>query len=137
MVDINKMDESVQELVKIKNKLAEIGYDSEEYDSVEEQLHDLEDSFIDNFGDYLEEVLHNVHDEYCPDNDVLLPIAYLAKEYTVTDDNQYDVGADAGVFVDADDYPGKNTRLVFIPNPLRIVMNIGRDSREVLWTAEN
>ncbi len=135
MTDVKKMDESVQELIKVKNELSGLDYNDERYDEVEEKLHDLEDNFVEKFGDFLEEVLHNVHDEYCPDNDVLLPIAYLAKEYSISSDNQYDVAPNSGVFVDADDYPGKNTRLVLIPNPLRIVMNIDKENRETLWTA--
>ena len=34
-----------------------------------------------NYGDYIEEALRDVHDEFCPDSEVLLPIAYLANEY--------------------------------------------------------
>ena len=133
MVDIIELDKSLQELVQIKNKLSSIGYDDAEYDDVEEQLHDKEDEFIDEFGDYLDEVLHNVHDEYCPDNDVLLPTAYLANKYVVNPDNSFEVSPSEGVFVDADDFPGKNTRLVIIPNPIRVVLNIDANTREILW----
>ena len=137
MVDIIKLDKNLQELVLLKNKLSSIGYDNAEYDDVEEKLHDLEDSFIDEYGDYLEEVLHNVHDEYCPDNDVLLPTAYLANVYKVNPDNSFEVSSSEGVFVDADDFPGKNTRLVIIPNPLRIVLNIDSKNSEILWRSES
>ena len=133
MVDIIELDKSLQELVQIKNKLSSIGYDDAEYDDVEEQLHDKEDEFIDEFGDYLDEVLHNVHDEYCPDNDVLLPTAYLANKDVVNPDNSFEVSPSEGVFVDADDFPGKNTRLVIIPNPIRVVLNIDANTREILW----
>ena len=135
MVDSVKMDKEMQELIKVRNQLSKMDYSNEEYDTLEESLHDMEDDFIEEFGDHLEEVLHNVHDEYCPDNDVLLPIAYIAKNYTVSDDNLFDVDNKAGIYVDADDFPGKNTRLVMIPNPVRIVMLLG-DSRETLWTQD-
>ena len=135
MVDIENMDKSLQEIVRLKNLLATMGYDNKDYDIVEEELHDKEDNFVEVFGEYLEDVLHNVHDEYCPDNDVLLPIAYLAKKYIVTPENEFDVPTSAGVFVDADDYPGKNTRLVLIPNPTRLVLNIDAENRTEVWSS--
>ena len=135
MVDIEKMDKSMQEIAVLKNTLSTMGYDNEKYDDVEEELHDKEDDFLEEFGTYLEEVLHNVHDEVAPDTEVLLPIAYMAKVYSISEDGQFDVSHNSGVFVDADDFPGKNTRLVFIPNPVRIVMNVDRENRETLWTS--
>ena len=135
MVDIEKLDKTLQEIVRLKNLLSTLGYDSKDYDSTEEELHGKEDFLVEEFGEYLDDVLHNVHDEYCPDNDVLLPTAYLANKYLVTPDNEFDVSTSAGVFVDADDYPGKNTRLVFLPNPTRLILNIDAENRNEVWTA--
>ncbi|MDH5598048.1 MAG: hypothetical protein OEY34_02925 [Cyclobacteriaceae bacterium] len=135
MVDVNELDKALQNLVKVKNQLAEMDYSNERYDELEEELHDLEDDFQDNYGEYIDEVLHDVHDEFCPDNDVLLPIAYLANKYIITEDGKFDVSYDAGVFVDADDFPGKNTRMVLVPGPIRLILNIDQSTREVLWTA--
>ena len=61
--------------------LKKLDYNNPKYDDLEEELHDLEDSLHVKFGDFLEEILQNVHDKYCPDTDVLFPIAYLAKSY--------------------------------------------------------
>jgi hypothetical protein len=80
----------------------------------------MEDDFQDNYGDYVEEALQNIHEEICPDNDVLMPIAYLGK----------------GVFVETEKYEGKDTKLVLMSNPARIVLAIGKDKQEVLWTAK-
>ena len=135
MVDIDKLDKTLQEIVRLKNLLSTMGYDSQDYDSVEEELHDKEDAFVEEFGDYMDEVLHTVHDEYCPDNDVLLPTAYLAQQYIITPENEFDAGSNSGVFVDADDFPGQNIRMVLIPNPTRLVLNINANSKEVVWTA--
>ena len=34
------------------------------------------------------------------------------------------------------DYPGKDTKLVIVPNPVRIILNIGADKQQVVWTAK-
>ena len=133
MIDIKKLDQKLIELINKKMELSTIGYDNEKYDDMEEELHDLEDDFIEEFGDYLEDALHSVHDEYCPDNDVLLPIAYLANTYKVDENKNYSAPGE-GVFVDADDFDSPNTRLVILPNPTRIVLNVGK-KEEILWTA--
>ena len=51
------------------------------YDELEEELHDLEDALMETHGEEMENVIQDVHDRICPDTDVLLPIAYLAKAY--------------------------------------------------------
>jgi hypothetical protein len=119
-MDIKALDKALQEIVKKREELGKIDYNNPKYDDLEEQLHDLEDEFQDNYGEYLEEALQDVHDELCPDNDVLMPIAYLGK----------------GVFVEVDKYPGKDTKLILAPNPPRIVLSLGKDKQEVVWTAK-
>lgn len=134
MIDQVKLEKDFQEIALLRNQLDEVGYDSEDYDDLEEALHDKEDDFQEEFGGYLEEVLHDVHDEFCPDNDVLLPIAYMAKKYVVTEDQLFTVTTKDGVFVDADDYPGNNTRLVLIPKPTRLVLIVDKANTQVVWT---
>jgi len=117
-------------------ELQKIDYNNPKYDELEEQLHDLEDNLQDNYGEYLETALQQVHDKYSPDTDVLYPIAYLAKTYTVNDKNEYSVADNEGVFTEIDGQPSKNTKLVLIPNPPRIVLNGGKEKQQVLWTAK-
>jgi len=134
-MDIGKLNSALEAIIEKKLQLGELDYSSEKYDEVEEELHDLEDDLIDEYGEYLEEVLHEIHDEYCPDNDILLPTAYLAKIYIKKEDGTYDVTTDQGVIVDADDYPGKISRLVFLPNPMRIVLMVENEIGVVVWKA--
>ena len=96
----------------------------------------MEDDFQEKYGDYLEEALSIVHDEYCADNDVLLPIAYVANKYKVENGN-FDFETDQGVLVDVDDFPGKSTRLVLIPSPTRIHLIVDSNTREEVWKAES
>lgn len=119
-MNIQALDQALQEILKKREELAKIDYNNPKYDDLEEQLHDLEDDLQDIYGEYLEEALQHVHDEICPDTDVLMPIAYLGK----------------GVPVDADKFPGKETKLTLAPNPTRIVLTVGKNTEEVVWMAK-
>jgi hypothetical protein len=134
-MDIKALDKELQNIAKKRNELNKLGYDNPAYDDLEEQLHDLEDSFQERFGKDLENVLQEVHDKYCPDTDVLLPVAYLAKTYQVSDKNEFSVGEKEGVFVEVDDQPGRDTKLVIVPNPPRLILNGGKEKQKVLWSA--
>ena len=135
-MDIKALDTALQEIVKRRMELAKIDYNNPKYDDLEEQLHDLEDALQDNHGDYLEGVLQEVHDKYAPDTDVLHPIAYLAKTYQVSDKNEYSVAETEGVFVEIEGQPSKNTKLVLLPNPPRIILNGGKEKQKVLWSVK-
>ena len=87
-MDLNKLNDELCELVSRRNLLAAIDYNDEAYDQVEEDLHDFEDDFLEEYDAYLEDVLQQVHNKYCPDNDVLLPIAYIAKKYIEKTDDE-------------------------------------------------
>lgn len=136
-MDIQSLDKALIALVEKKNQLAELDYDDKTYDVVEEELHDLEDAFIESYGDYLEDILADVHDELCPDNDVLLPTAYLANKYTKKEEHGQVIyfPADGGVIVDVDEYPEELTRLVLVPSPTRLILQIGKNAEEEVWKA--
>ncbi len=135
-MDVKELDKSIQEIAIRRNALKKIDYNNPKYDDLEEELHDLEDSLHVKFGEYLEDVLQDVHDKYCPDTDVLYPIAYLAKSYSITDKNEFSVAANEGVFVEVDSIPGKDTKLVIVPNPIRVILNVGNGQQQIVWTAK-
>ena len=139
-MDITKLNEDLCELVSRRNLLAAIDYNDEAYDQVEEDLHDFEDDFLEKYDDFLEEVLQSVHDKYCPDNDVLLPIAYIAKKYIEKTDNAgnvtYGVGPNEGVLVEMDDHLNSDVRLILVPSPTRIVMTIDNKNPNIIWEAK-
>lgn len=119
-MDIKALDKALQEIEKKREELSKIDYNNPKYDDLEEQLHDLEDAFQVKYGEYLEDALQDIHDELCPDNDVLMPIAYLGK----------------GIYVEVEKYSGKETKLVLETNPTRLTLLIGKDKKEVIWTAK-
>lgn len=118
-MDIKALDAALLKIVRKREELAKVDYNNPKYDDLEEELHDLEDEFQDEYGEYLEGALQKVHDQYCPENDVLMPIAYLGQ----------------GVPVEVDSMPGKDTRLVLAASPLRILVSLGKDKQQVVWTA--
>jgi hypothetical protein len=136
-MDIEALDISLVAIVKKKNELHEVGYQDSRYDDVEEELHDLEDALMEEHGEELEEVIRQVHDKICPDTDVLLPIAYLAKSYVPTtgDDGSetFDVDLKEGVPVILDDYPDHLSRMVLLPNPPRLIVQVNREKRFLAW----
>ncbi len=135
-MDVKALDQALQQIALRRNELKKLNYNNPKYDDLEEELHDLEDSLHVKYGDYLEEILQNVHDKYCPDTDVLFPIAYLAKSYIVKGTDEFSVSNNEGVFVEVDSIPGKDTRLVIVPNPIRVILNVGKDQQQVVWTAK-
>jgi hypothetical protein len=138
-MDTEKMNDDLVNLVLKKNELYRLDYNNPEYDTVEEELHMLEDEFLKIHGKELEEVFKNIHDEFCPENEVLLPIAYLANKYKVKKRNdgdiEFSVSLDEGVIVDVDNYSDRLTRLVMVPNPSRILLQINNSHSEEVWKA--
>jgi hypothetical protein len=135
-MDLKALDKALQELIKSRAELADLDYNNPKYDDLEEKLHDSEDAFQDKYGEFLENALQDIHDEHCPDSDVLMPIAYLAKKYHVSDKGEYSVDSNEGVFVETEKYAGKDTKLVILPNPIRIALNIGKDKQIIVWQAK-
>ena len=120
-MDIKALNSALEAIELKRAELSKLDYNNPKYDDLEEKLHDLEDDFQDKHGEYLEDALQIIHDDLCPDNDVLMPIAYLGK----------------GVPVEVDKFPGKDTRLVLVTNPPRILLTIGKEKQDVVWTAED
>lgn len=102
-------------------------------------LQQLETKLRDKFGNFIFEALQDVHDEFCPDNEVLPPLAYLAKKYIIKKerDNQvmYETDCNEGIPIEPDDYPGEPARLVIVPGPPRILLKVGDRLQEEVWRA--
>ncbi|MFB9864783.1 hypothetical protein EFA69_14395 [Rufibacter immobilis] len=132
-MNIQELNTALVTLIQKKQELSKLSYNDDRYDDVEEELHDLEDEFNDNYGEYLEDVLGDVHQKICPDTDVLLPTAYLPE--TLNAEGQADLSGKQGVWVEADAYPNKEARLVLVPNPTRLILSVGKTVREEVWNA--
>jgi hypothetical protein len=139
-MNVTALNQAVREVVEKRRLLSQMGYDHEQYDDVEEELHDLEDDFLEQYGDFLEKALQKVHDAYCPESDVLLPTAYLPRQYQKVVDaksgeEEIELGDNDGVWVELEEFPGADAKLVILPDPTRIELLTQAGSQPV-WTAE-
>ena len=63
---MSKMDDAIIAILEKRLELSQLTYADEKYDDIEEELHDLEDDFNDEYGTELENLLDSIHDQYCP-----------------------------------------------------------------------
>ncbi|MBC5775082.1 hypothetical protein H8S95_13475 [Pontibacter sp. KCTC 32443] len=132
-MNADTLNKDLVAILQKKEELNKLDYNDARYDDVEEELHDLEDDFNETYGDYLEEVLEDVHSKIKSDADILLPTAYLASS---VDGKELEEGEESeGVWVESDKFPGVEMRLVLVANPPRILLILS-DQERVLWTAE-
>lgn len=138
-MNLKSIDQALVKIAEKRIELSTLNYDDERYDEVEEELHDLEDDFIEEYGDFLEDALMDVHDEFCPETEVLSPIAYLAKKYIKKEENgkiTYDVDEHQGVWVEVEQFANtEEAHLVIIPAPTRIVLVKSNKDKQVVWRA--
>jgi hypothetical protein len=137
-MNIKKFNADLIDLAEKRIKLNQIDYADELYDEIEDDLHSAEDNFLEAYGDYLEEILDDVHERVCSGTDVLIPTAYIAKNYirkgeTLDGDPLYEITSKEGVIVEADNYPDKTARLVLIPAPARLILTVGGKAKEIVW----
>jgi len=135
-MESKEVNKALLKIIEKRMELALIDYANEAYDEIEDQLHDLEDEFLDNFGEELEDGITKVHKKLCPSSDVLLPIAYIAKNYYKPDSdagNVYMPEDEEGVRVDIKGFEDEDTRLVFVPNPVRLLMIINSKTNKEVW----
>jgi len=129
---MNTIDEAMIAILEQRLKLSKLSYSDESYDDVEELLHDLEDDFNEKYGDQLEEILEKVHLKHCPESDVLLPTAYLAKKFVETEDGEVEISKKEGVEVEWIVDPVAAARLVLLPSPPRVLLMTPK-GLEIVW----
>jgi hypothetical protein len=131
---MNTIDEAMIAILQKRLELSKLSYSDDTYDDVEEVLHDLEDDFNEKYGDQLEEILDKVHIKHCPESDVLLPTAYLAKKFVETADGEIEIEKKEGVEVEWVENPDAAARLVLLPSPTRILLMTPKGI-SVVWEA--
>ncbi|MFT4032096.1 MAG: hypothetical protein QM669_06720 [Siphonobacter sp.] len=125
------------DLISKRLALKKMGYDHPDYDEAEEILENLEDKFVDEYGDTFEEILQRVHTEFCPETDVLLPTAYLPRSQyekvanEETGEDEYEIGPGDGVWITLKDFPNLDAKLVLLPSPPRLEILSMAGSQEV------
>ncbi len=130
-----RLNDEVLELIELKNELNGLTYNAANYDELEDDVCDFEDTFNLKYEKHLHPVLKKIHESLCPDVEVMVPSAYVAKCYTqsVVEDEQFEINPQQGLVVVTPD--NRNARLSFYPNPLRVLFVTPKDFR-VIWNAE-
>ena len=113
-------------------------YSDANYDDLEEQLHDLEDDFNENYEEDLAPELEKIYAKLKSDSDVLLPTAYLANHYQemlpdAKGSITYEVSGKQGVPIESDELGKVDLRIVLVPNPVRFVVLINGKQLKELW----
>lgn len=138
-MNIQELNIALIEIILKKNELDALDYADENYDTKEEELHDLEDHFLDTHGDELEKEITKVHKKLCPKSDVLSPIAYIGKSYyveTKADGSlRFDREPGQGVIVEINGFEDEDTKLLIVPSPLRLLLIINDKTQKEVWKA--
>lgn len=140
-MDIDKLNDDFAKIAECVIQLDSMDYSDEKYDDVEEELHDLEDAMMDEFGDYLEDAIQGVYENLCPDADVLLPTAYIAKHYIrKKKDNlgrhSYDVEFGEGIPIESEQFGDQEVYLSLVPGATRLVVTVGESAKQTVWMAK-
>ena len=133
-----KIDQELTEIVQQRNQLSALEYSDENYDDLEEQVHDLEDDFNENYEEILAPELEKIYAKFKSDSDVLLPTAYLANFYQemlpdAKGSITYEVTGNQGVPIESDQLGKVDLRIVLVPNPVRFVLLINGKQLKELW----
>jgi hypothetical protein len=132
------LDQLLTEIVQQRNQLSQLEYSDENYDDLEEQLHDLEDDFNEEYEEVLAPELEKIYTKLKSDTDVLLPTAYLANSYKAMQADAkgivtYEVSGAQGVPVESDQLGKVDLRIVLVPNPARFVLLVNGNQLKELW----
>ena len=92
-MNIRNLDQALIELAEKKNELNAYQAGGERHSALKSELETMANQFHVHYGTFIEDALFNIHDEFCPDNEVLSPIDYTANEYIKlpTGECSYDV----------------------------------------------
>lgn len=132
-MDAKKLNEELVNIIEKRSALLSISYNDEAYDDAEDELHDLEDDFVEVYGDDLENAVKSVLKGLKSDSDVLHPTAYIPQMA-----EGVDYGDDPGVPIEIAAYADEedmDIRLVLIPNPAQFVLMLNGAIAKEMWKA--
>ena len=135
VVNARAIDDRLIKIVEKRNALHETQHHKAQ---LENELRQLEKEFIDWHGEDISAILKKVYQSHFHNEPMLSPMDYFAQTYRKIGKNingsTFDVDHSAGVAVSSSFWPGKATKIVFVPNPLRLLLNIDAHTREEVWS---
>ncbi len=137
-MNFKKINADLLDLIELRNQIAKVSYNAPEYDELEDEITDFEDTFNERYSKGIEEIAHKIHKQLLPSSEVLVSTAYVAKNYTpsVVNEDDYDVNPEQGVvFNENEGDKILSLRLVLYPNPLKFVF-ISKKDIKIVWTAD-
>ncbi|MGF1533237.1 MAG: hypothetical protein ACFCUI_06010 [Bernardetiaceae bacterium] len=138
MIDIQALDRDLIQIIEKRNELSQLDYSAEHYDTLEETIHALEDDFLSAYGEYIEDGISEVYEEFHLPSEVLSPLSYLARFYHKMDETEtgptFNVTSKDGLPIEIPGHEDKDTRLVILPNPTRLFLILKGKGKEV-WRA--
>lgn len=135
-MNLEPMNAAILAIAEKRSELRALNTSPEKYETLKAVLQQMEQAFMEQYGERFREILLEVHDEICPDIDLANPLQYIANNYRKVS-GYFDVDAEEGVAVAVDDYDGKAARLVVVPSPLRVMMCFDEYNKEQVWISQN
>ena len=133
------VNEALDEIVQLRNDRYQAKSQTKRH-QIDKKLQLKEAQFLSQYGDTLHEVMLDIQDEYFSDSDMDPILYYLAERYRIIGKNdwgnEYQTDPEAGRSVAIDDFPRKDTHLVIVPNPLRVVLHIDSLQSRTVWTSQ-
>ena len=132
---MSTFNQDLHELVEIKVKEGSPNRFKEHLVNVKKVWDQMASKFNKKYSRNMENIMFEIYDELCPDDEIKPISEYLADHY-VEELGIYDAPFDEGVVVHLDDYSFEVGRIVLLPDPARIVLqNPETFHREILWQA--
>jgi hypothetical protein len=126
-----RLNGDLTDLIELRNALHELAFNDPQYDELEDELHDFEDTFNHRYQGLMEPILIRIHRKLAPDIPHLIPTAYVGNHYTyVAEIDTYETDGTSGVLLENE--KGESFRLTFVPNPTRLLLTDSKDI-QVVW----
>jgi len=127
-----RLNSDLIDLIDLRNELHEMAFNDPQYDDLEDELHDFEDTFNRRYQELIEPVLIRIHKKLSPEIPHLIPTAYVANHYEyLSETDTYETDGTSGVVLENEQ--GKKFRLTFVPNPTRLLLTSSKDM-QVVWS---
>ncbi len=132
---MESFNQDLHDLVEIKTFETKLSQEPEHHSLALKVLDKKVDHFNEKYDFSMQNIMFEIYDELCPDDEIKPIKEYLASHYVLSS-GKFDAPLDEGVVVNLDDFSFKKGRLVLLPDPARIVLqNPETNHREIVWQA--
>jgi hypothetical protein len=133
---IHSLNQLLISIAETKNKLSFINYNDPLYDSYEDKLHTLEDVLMETYGDYLDNTLNLLYQQFSFQEDLSHPLSYIPSQFEIKEKDgnlHFNVLPEHCLKINSDKYPEEIIKVVLLPSPARFVVYLLRTHKELIW----